>query len=63
MFDLTQCQIKLNIWIENYSDFLWPKKNILTLLPMAFYDFLSYGGGGGMGGFLSHTPENSVKII
>ena len=33
----------------------------LTLLPTAFYDFLSYGGGGG--GFLSHTPENNVKII
>ena len=30
----------------------------LTLLPRAFYDFLSYGVG-----FLSHTPENNVKII
>ena len=29
---------------------------------MAFYDFLSYGGKRG-GGFLSHTPENNVKII
>ena len=29
---------------------------ILTLLPAAFYDFLSYG-------FLSYTPENNVKII
>ena len=29
---------------------------------MAFYDFLSYGGEGG-GRFLSHTPENDVKII
>ena len=32
----------------------------LTQLPTAFYDFLSYGGGGGI---LSHTPENNVKII
>ena len=33
-------------------------KTGLTLLPVAFYDFLSYGGE-----FLSHTPENNVKII
>ena len=33
----------------------------LTLLPTEFYNFLSYGGGGGA--FLSHTPENNVKII
>ena len=38
-----------------------PNEQSLTLLPTAFYDFLSYGGGGG--GFLSHTPENNVKII
>ena len=31
---------------------------VLTLLPTAFYDFLSYEGG-----FLSHTPENNVNII
>ena len=30
----------------------------LTLLPTAFYDFIGYGVG-----FLSHTPENNVKII
>ena len=30
----------------------------LTLLPMAFYDFLSYGVG-----FLSHTQENNVKLF
>ena len=34
------------------------KKVVLILLPTAFYDFLSYGVG-----FLSHTPENNVKII
>ena len=36
-------------------------KIYLTLLPTAFYDFLSYGGGGEI--FLSHTPENIAKII
>ena len=33
---------------------------LLTLLPTGFYDFLGYGGGGG---FLSHSPENNLKII
>ena len=46
-------------FIKNYFP---ATTSILTLLPTAFYDFLSYGGGGGE--FLSHTPENNdVKII
>ena len=44
----------------SYPPFQTFVKVELTPLPTAFYDFLSYGGGGG---FLSHTPENNVKII
>ena len=34
---------------------------LLTLLTMAFYNFLRYRAG--VGGFLSHATENNVKKI
>ena len=38
------------------------KKNILTLLPMAFYDFLRYGGGG-WGDFYPTPLKTVLKLF